>query len=148
MSDLILNDLRTSIRRNLMMDKLGQFQNKTPMTATEVIERASETQRILGAIYGRLHSELLTPLLVRLADILQRRGEMPMLDLKGVVSHPVYRSGLNSLRKREELQNIMEGLSILKMLNIEPSQVLNGPKALDLLAEKLELPRSIIDLKG
>ncbi|MBN2779937.1 MAG: head-tail connector protein [Alphaproteobacteria bacterium] len=146
-SDLVLNDLRASIRRNLMMDKLSQFQTKTPMTATEVIERSGETQRVLGAIYGRLHGELLTPLLMRLADILQRRGEIPLLDLKGVVSHPVYRSGLNKLRKKEELQNIMEGLNILKMLNIGPENILNTEKTLAFLVDKLDLPSSILKIE-
>ena len=35
------------------------------MTATEVLERAAQTARLLGATYGRLQAELLTPLVAR-----------------------------------------------------------------------------------
>ena len=51
------------------------------MTATEVLERAAEMARVLGATYGRLQSELLSPLVTRARGILARRGEIPDLPL-------------------------------------------------------------------
>ncbi len=146
-SDLVLNDLRSSIRHNLLMDKLGQLTNKTPMTATEVVERSSETARILGAMYGRLHCELLTPLLVRLADILQKRGDILPLNLNGIMSQPVYRSGLKDVRKKEDIRKMIEGIGVLDALGVPASQVLNVEKSLNFLMEKLDLPANLIDVK-
>ena len=47
------------------------------MTATEVLERRAQMSRLLGATYGRLQTELLTPLVMRCVAILRRRGEIP-----------------------------------------------------------------------
>ena len=64
------------------------------MTATEVLERASEMARILGATYGRLQSELLTPLIVRAVSILRRRGDIPDVRVDGRVVGLQYRAPL------------------------------------------------------
>ena len=74
-SQLVLTDLRARIRHALLVDKLAPIQ--TPrMTATEVLERASDMAMVLGATYGRLQCELLTPLVKRAFAILAqtRRG--------------------------------------------------------------------------
>jgi hypothetical protein len=75
-SNLVLDDLRTRIRHTLLVDRLGPVGGPR-MTATEVIERSIETARLLGATFGRLQAELMTPLLSRAVAILQRRGEIP-----------------------------------------------------------------------
>ena len=79
-SELVLDQLRNRIRKALFVDQLGQV-NGPRMTATEVLERAAEMARILGATYGRLQSELLSPLVTRARGILARRGEIPDLPL-------------------------------------------------------------------
>ena len=56
------------------------------MTATEVLERSAEVSRLLGAVYGRLQSELLTPLLRRAVAILSRRGEIAPIRLDGSIA--------------------------------------------------------------
>ena len=77
-SNLVLDDLRARIRHTLLVDRLGPIGGPR-MTATEVMERASEMTRLLGATYGRLQAELLSPLLTRAVAILRRRGEIPDL---------------------------------------------------------------------
>ena len=71
MSQLILEDLRRRINHALLADRLAQIETPN-MTATEVLERSAEIARILGATFGRLQSELLTPLLKRAFGILRR----------------------------------------------------------------------------
>lgn len=63
-SQLVLEDLRKRINHALLADRLAEI-NTPAMTATEVLERSAEIARILGASFGRLQSELLTPLLKR-----------------------------------------------------------------------------------
>jgi hypothetical protein len=78
-SQLVLGDLRQRIRAALLADRIGATQAAGQRTATEVLERAAETARLLGATYGRLQAELLTPLVTRCLGILRRRGEIPRL---------------------------------------------------------------------
>jgi len=115
LSQLILEDLRRGIRRALLADRLGQ--PDTPaMTATEVLERAAEMARLLGATYGRLQSELLTPLVRRGMSILTRRGEIPDLQAEGRVIDLEYRSPLARNQSQDEAQNIVRWLDSVKAL--------------------------------
>jgi Bacteriophage head to tail connecting protein len=50
-SNLVLEDLRARIRHTLLVDRLGPVGGGR-MTATEVVARASEMTRLLGATYG------------------------------------------------------------------------------------------------
>jgi fumarylacetoacetate (FAA) hydrolase family protein len=52
------------------------------MSATEVHERMADLARTIGSAYGRLHTELTTPLLRRVVHILKMQGriEIPMVN--------------------------------------------------------------------
>ena len=43
------------------------------MTATEVLQRNEEKMRILGPVLGRLQSELLQPLILRVSIMLRNK---------------------------------------------------------------------------
>src|SRR5918994_4664297 len=103
-SQLVLDDLRVRIRHTLLTDRLGPVVSRK-MTATEVLERASETTRLLGATYGRLQAELLTPLLTRAIAILRRRGEIPDVTLDGRVTDLQYKSPLARLQAQQDVHN-------------------------------------------
>jgi hypothetical protein len=92
-SQIVLQDLRARIRGALLADRIAQAE-KAAMTATEVLERAAASARLLGATYGRLQAELLTPLVARCLSILRRRGEIPSLVLDGREVRLVYASPL------------------------------------------------------
>ena len=92
-SEIGLEDLRGRIRKALLADKLGQT-NAPKMTSTEVLERASDMARVLGATYGRLQSELLTPLVTRAVSIVNRRGETNGLHIDGRIIDLEYQSPL------------------------------------------------------
>ena len=81
-SQLVLEDLRERIRHTMLIDRLPQIGSRQ-MTATEILERSSEMSLVMGATYGRLQSELLTPLIQRAFDILRRRGEVPDISIDG-----------------------------------------------------------------
>mgnify|MGYP003638210096 CR=1 FL=1 len=53
--------MRTNIKKALYNDMLGNANEKTPMSATEVAERQADLSRQIGAAFGRLQSELVTP---------------------------------------------------------------------------------------
>ena len=77
------------------------------MSATEVIERSAEMSLLLGATYGRLQSELLTPLIKRAFSILKRRGEIPDIALDGRLVMVDYRSPLARSQGQRNVQNTL-----------------------------------------
>ncbi len=104
-SELVLKDLRHRIRNALLSDKLGPVLDKK-MTATEVIERSAQMGLLLGATYGRLQSELLTPLIQRVFSILKRRGEIPDIELDGRTVMLDYRSPLAKAQSQKKIFKI------------------------------------------
>ncbi|MEO5376007.1 MAG: portal protein [Alphaproteobacteria bacterium] len=123
-SQLVLDDLRTRIKHALLVDRLAQVDSPR-MTATEVLERAAEMARILGATYGRLQSELLTPLVTRAVSILRRRGVIPDFRLDGHLVDLQYRSPLAQAQAHQEAQNALTWLNAVAGLGPEGMAVVD-----------------------
>lgn len=114
-SELMLDSLRGRIRHALLADRLAPVAGAR-MTATEVIERSAEMSLLLGATYGRLQSELLTPLIKRAFNILKRRGEVPDIMLDGRLVAVDYRSPLARSQGQRNVQNTLSWVnSVLAM---------------------------------
>lgn len=142
-SELVLNDLRARIRHALLSDRLGQITDQK-MSATEVLERSSEMSLLLGATYGRLQSELLTPLIERAFFILRRRGEIPDISLDGRYVALEYRSPLARMQGQGDAQNILTWLNSVSSMGAQASTSINVPKAVKILAESLGVPKDLI----
>ncbi len=75
LSQIILADLRASIRRIYFSDQL-ELQEGPQMTATEVQVRYELMQRLLGPTLGRLEAEFLNPLIERCFGVMARTGAL------------------------------------------------------------------------
>ncbi len=142
-SQLVLDDLRARIRHALLTDRLGQLSGPR-MTATEVLERAAETALLLGATYGRLQAELLTPLALRAWEILRRRGEVPDLALDGRMVMLDWRNPLAQAQGQRSAGNILSWLTTLQALGSEALSVANMPRAAQILGKSLGVPADLI----
>jgi hypothetical protein len=142
-SELVLNDLRSRIRHALLTDKLGHISSRN-MTATEVIERSSEMALLLGATYGRLQSELLTPLVRRAFTILKRRGEVPDIALDGRFVELDYRSPLARSQGQRSVQNTLTWITSVLAMGPEASTAIDLPQAARFLGESLGVPSDLI----
>ncbi|MGE5503549.1 MAG: portal protein, partial [Actinomycetota bacterium] len=69
--------------------------------------------RLLGATYGRLLSELLTPLVMRAVHILRRRGEIPDIAVDGRLVELQYRSPLAQSQAQRDARNLLAWVSSL-----------------------------------
>ena len=69
----VLELVKNSIREAFLLNKLNLVESDR-MTATEVIQRRDEQLRTLGPILGRLHRELLKPIIDRLFSIMDRKN--------------------------------------------------------------------------
>ncbi|WP_430472718.1 portal protein [Thalassospira lucentensis] len=142
-SDLVLSDLRDRIRRCLLADRLGQV-DQPGMTATEVLERASENARLLGATYGRLQAELLYPLIRRALYILTKTGELPDIPIDGDVVVLRHSAPLAQLPKRVKAGQALDWLSHIATLGPEALGEVDLPVMVRWLADQFGVPDHVL----
>jgi hypothetical protein len=142
-SQIVLDDLRTRIRHALMTDKLGPIASSR-MTATEVLERSGEMAMLLGATYGRLQAELLTPLVQRAFAILRRRGEVPDVRLDGRYVELDYRAPLARSQGQRNVQNTLSWIQSVLAMGPEAAVAINLPEAARFLGEALGVSSDLI----
>jgi hypothetical protein len=142
-SQLVLQDLRARIRTALLADRIGPLQ-AAPMTATEVLERGAQAARLLGATYGRLQAELLTPLVTRCLAILRRRGEIPPLLLDGRDVALRYESPLARVQGRADAANTLLFLQAVGSLGGTAAAQVDAAAATRWLAKTLGAPAEVL----
>ncbi len=142
-SELVLDSLRKRIRHALLADRLGQIGDRR-MTATEVLERSAEMALVLGATYGRLQSELLTPLIKRAFTILKRRGEIPDIALDGRLVELDYRSPLARAQAQRNVQNTLSWVQSVLSMGGEAAKAIDLPQTARYLGQALGVPGDLI----
>ena len=147
MSQVVLQDLRAAIRRALLADRLGQVDGPR-MTATEVLERVAEISRLLGATYGRLQSELLTPLVTRGLAILTRRGEIPEIRIDGQVIDLEYKSPLARQQAQQDVQATLAFLDGLSRLGPQALAIIDIQQTAQTLAAAFGVPPKVLKTPG
>lgn len=142
-SQLVLQDLRARIRGALLADRLGNPADSR-MTATEVLERSAQAARLLGASYGRLQAELLTPLVHRCLGILSRRGEIPPVLLDGRRAVLRYESPLARVQGRADAANTLLFLDAVNKVGGAAAAQVDGAAATRWLARTLGAPAEVL----
>ena len=107
------NQRREAIVKMFHVDQLVITENRN-MTATEVLQRQEEKMRILGPVLGRLQSELLSPLIIRIFNIMLRNNLFQIAPdiLRSQELNIEYVSPIALAQKSSELQSIMRGLEL------------------------------------
>lgn len=114
-----LEYIKTSIKEGFFIDKLRLIESDR-MTATEVIQRRDEQFRLLGPILGRLHRELLKPIIDRVFGIMYRRDMfdpmpeelMNALERNGKVKLKIqYKSPIAMAQKSIKAENFVRAVS-------------------------------------
>ena len=72
----LIQSIQNRIREIFFVDQL-QLNIGPQMTATEVIQRTEEKQRLMGPVVGRALTELLSPMLIRVFGLLARASKLP-----------------------------------------------------------------------
>lgn len=142
-SQLVLDDLRGRIRHALMVDRLGPV-DSARMTATEVLERSVEMARLLGATYGRLQAELMTPLLLRAVSILRRRGEIPDITVDGRLVELQHRSPLAQAQAQRDVQATLRWLDGVRALGTEATAAVDAAATARWLGEAFNVPAKLM----
>ena len=133
---------RQAISSTFHVDQLLITENRN-MTATEVVQRNQEKMRILGPVLGRLQSELLQPMIIRIFNIMLRNNLFP--DAPEILSNQEvdveYVSPMALAQKGEELNSIVKGLELFGNI----SQL--APTALDYI-DTAGLIKNLIKILG
>ncbi|MBP2313381.1 portal protein [Azospirillum soli] len=142
-SQLVLDDLRARIRHALLADRLAPL-DQPRMTATEVLERSTEMARLLGATYGRLQAELLTPLVLRAVGILRRRGEIPDITVDGRLVELQHRSPLAQAQAQRDVQATLRWLETAQQLGPEALATVDAAATARWLGEAFGVPAKLV----
>ena len=104
---------REAISQTFHVDQLLITENRN-MTATEVVQRNEEKMRILGPVLGRLQSELLQPMIIRIFNIMLRNNLLP--DAPEILLNQEidveYVSPMAQAQRGQELSSIVRGLEL------------------------------------
>ena len=139
---------RQAISQIFHVDQLLITENRN-MTATEVVQRNQEKMRILGPVLGRLQSELLQPMIIRIFNIMLRNGlfpEAPEILLNQEVDVE-YVSPMALAQRGEELNSIVKGLELFGNISqLAPTTLdyIDPPGLIKNLIKILGLPATMI----
>ena len=142
-SQLVLEDLRARIRHALLADRLAPVDSPR-MTATEVLERSAQMALLLGATYGRLQSELMTPLVLRAFNILRRRGEVPDINIDGRLVQIDFRAPLARAQGQRNVQNTLFWVDSVLSMGGDAVSAVNMSATARFLGEALGVPSDLI----
>ena len=106
--------------------------------------RSDDMTRILGATYGRLQSELLTPRVTRAVGILVRRGEITDLPLDGRLVDLEYQSPLARQQAQKDAQSTMLWLNTVQGLGPEALAAVDQAEAARWLGRAFGVPGKLI----
>ena len=149
--------LKDQINKVFFLDKLAlpPREDTGAMTAYEVSQRIEQMQRVLGAVLGRLTTEVLTPLIYRTFKILYRNGALPKLpdSLKksGVDVDIVFTNQLSRSQRMQDVSAIqawIQDLTVLFQLKPEIADYINGDEITKLVADIGGVPAKAVTDDG
>ena len=139
-SDLVIRDMRQNIKKALYNDMLGNPNEKTPMSATEVAERMADLSRQIGAAFGRLQAELVNPVLQRVIYILKKQGRINIPTVNGREIKIRSSSPLAQAQQQQDVATIDRFVAML--------QGRVGPQITNLLIKQQDMAKFIAKKLG
>ena len=149
-----IEPLQTGGRPDLGMDLIQSTQNRVreiffvdqlqlnigpQMTATEVMQRTEEKQRLMGPVIGRASTELLSPMIIRCFGLLLRAGKIPDppgvfmtggAKLKILYTSPIFKSqeqiAANNITRTMQVMLPFQGADPTIMDAFHPQRVARG----------------------
>ena len=144
-AQLVLGDMRNNIKRALYNDMLGD-PNRTPASATEIVERMADLSRRIGSAFGRLQVELVQPVLQRVVHILKKQGRLEVPTING---REVKIRSVSPLAQAQANQDITAVSRFLELANgaFGPEAInvlINTEETAAYLAKKFGIPDNLV----
>lgn len=142
-SQIIMNDLRMSIKRILLDESLPP-DNMSARSATEVVERMKELSQNLGSAFGRLINETMIPLVTKILRVMDERGLIDLpLKVNGLEIKVSAVAPLAMAQSMEDVQNVLQYAQIVQQAGPQAQMTLKTDAMMDYIAEKLGIPQKI-----
>ena len=144
-SQIIMNDLRMSIKRILLDESLPP-DNMSARSATEVVERMKELSQNLGSAFGRLINETMIPLVTKILGVMDDRGMINLpLKVNGLEIKVSAVAPLAQAQAMEEVQNVLQYAQIVQGAGPQAQSILKIDVMMEFIADKLGVPQRILN---
>jgi len=142
---LIVNDLVMSIKKMLYDDSLPP-DNMSARSATEVMQRMKELAQNLGAAYGRLITEAMTPMIRRILHLMDSQNLIDLpLKIDGLQVKITPTSPLAQAQNMEDLEKVLQFAQLAQAAGPAGQVAVNQDALIDYIAEKMGIPMSIVN---
>ena len=139
-----INEMQMSIKKALFNDLRDP--SGAVRSATEVAIESRELAKRIGSAFGRLQTEVLIPIIKRVAFILTRRGIIAPLQLDGREIAIKFTSPLANAQDGEDILNVQQAVQFV-LQNAGPDQAKIGFKLEDFgtwVAAKTGMPSELV----
>jgi hypothetical protein len=151
-SQIVIQDLRVNIKKILMDDTLPP-DTMSARSATEIAQRQRELASNLGSAFGRLMTEIMTPLVSRILFVLDRQGliNMPLkvngvqIKVNGVQIKVTSVSPLAEAPKMEEVNQLLSFMQIANSMGPMGQAIINVPESISFIAEKMGIDQRVLN---
>jgi hypothetical protein len=142
-SQLVINDLRSNIKRILLDESLPP-ENMSARSATEIVERMKELAQNLGSAFGRLINETMIPLTAKILEVMDERGLIDMpLRVNGLEVKVVPVAPLAQAQNQEEIGAILNYAQLMQNFGPDGQVSLKMDALVDYLGDKMGVPMSV-----
>ena len=142
-SQLVINDLRSNVKRILLDESLPP-DNMSARSATEIVERMKELAQNLGSAFGRLINETMIPVTAKILEVMDERGMIDMpLRVNGLEVKVTPVAPLAMAQNMEEVNSIMQYMQIAQSLGTDGQLAIKTDMLVDYLADKLGVPAAV-----
>lgn len=144
-SELVLKDIRQSIRRKLLDDDLAPLDDAVRSSA-EAAARFQQAAKRAGPSIGRLRTELIFRLVKELTNMWQAKGLLPPFQIDGKMITLRFTSPLAKQQNMEDLQNLDSYIARMNVLQPGSAPVIVKPEEYaHWVAEKSGVPLKLIN---
>lgn len=145
LAELVLGDLRAIIKRGFHDQSLPPDSGPV-RSAYEIAQRMKELSADLGGVFGRLHRELVSPLVIRALNIMSdlKLIRYPLV-INGTTIKVIPKSPLAKLQNLSKVEAVVQWLQICQALG--PEIAMLGIKVEDVphwIGEQLGVPEDIM----
>ncbi len=143
MSQTLTNDLRANIKRMMLDDEIAP-ENMSARTAIEIQHKISSLSENMGASFGRLISETMTPIVRRTLELMDELGiiELP-LKIDGLQVKIVPISPLAMASNKDKVNDVLTFLQMTQQMGVVGGSLLKMDAVGDYIADHLGIPSSL-----
>ena len=142
---IVVNDLVMNIKKMLYDDSLPP-DNMSARSATEIVQRMKELAQNLGAAYGRLITEALTPMIRRILYLMDDQNLIDLpLRIDGLEVKITPTSPLAQAQNMEDLEKVIQFAQLAQAAGPAGQVAINNDALIDYIAEKMGVPMSIVN---